>query len=63
MPAALVIGITGGFCEEVLFRAFLMTEFAMAGYSNVAQVVIPGFDFLNSATALPWILYFMVTAR
>jgi membrane protease YdiL (CAAX protease family) len=31
LPAALIIGITGGFCEEVLFRAFLMTEFANAG--------------------------------
>jgi membrane protease YdiL (CAAX protease family) len=111
LPAALVIGITGGFCEEVLFRAFLMTEFANAGYSKAAQVVIPGFafglshagylnqgflpwlglmlptafigmvwgiayllgrrslvpaivaHFLNSATALPWILFFMVTAH
>jgi membrane protease YdiL (CAAX protease family) len=111
LPAALVIGITGGFCEEVLFRAFLMTEFAKAGYSKAAQVVIPGFafglshagylnqgflpwlglmlptafigmvwgiayllgrrslvpaivaHFLNSATAVPWILFFMVTAH
>jgi membrane protease YdiL (CAAX protease family) len=111
LPAALIIGITGGFCEEVLFRAFLMTEFAKAGYSKVAQVVTPGFafglshagylnqgflpwlglmlpiafigmvwgiayllgrrslipaivaHFLNSATAVPWILFFMITAR
>jgi membrane protease YdiL (CAAX protease family) len=111
LPAALVIGVTGGFCEEVLFRAFLMTEFAKAGYNKGAQVVIPGFafglshggylnqgflpwlglmlpiafigmvwgiayllgrrslvptivaHFLNSATALPWILFFMVTAH
>jgi membrane protease YdiL (CAAX protease family) len=111
LPTALIIGITGGFCEEVLFRAFLMTEFAKAGYSKAAQVVIPGFafglshagylnqgflpwlglmlpiafigmlwgiayllgrrslipaivsHFLNSATAVPWILFFMVTAH
>jgi membrane protease YdiL (CAAX protease family) len=111
LPAALIIGITGGFCEEVLFRAFLMTEFAKAGYSKATQVVIPGFafglshagylnqgflpwlglmlpiafigmvwgiayllgrrglvpaivaHFLNSATAVPWILFFMVTAH
>jgi membrane protease YdiL (CAAX protease family) len=111
LPAALIIGITGGFCEEVLFRAFLMTEFAKAGYSKATEVVIPGFafglshagylnqgflpwlglmlpiafigmvwgiayllgrrglvpaivaHFLNSATAVPWILFFMVTAH
>jgi membrane protease YdiL (CAAX protease family) len=111
LPAALMIGITGGFCEEVLFRAFLMTEFAEAGYGKFVQVVIPGLafglshagylnqgflpwlglmlptaaigivwgiayllgrrslvpaivaHFLNSATALPWILFFMVTAH
>ena len=37
LVAALLLGITAGFCEEVLFRAFLMTEFAnqlqKAGYS------------------------------
>jgi membrane protease YdiL (CAAX protease family) len=43
--AALLIGITAGFCEEVLFRAFLMTEFASAGYSKFAQVLIPGVAF------------------
>jgi len=111
LPAALIIGVTGGFCEEVLFRAFLMTEFANAGYSRAVQVVIPGLafglshagylnqgfvpwlglmlptaflgmiwgvayllgrrslvpaivaHFLNSATAVPWILFFMVTAH
>jgi len=109
--AALVMGITAGFCEEVLFRAFLMTEFAMAGYGKVMQVLIPGAafglshagylnqgflvwlgimlptaflgmmwgiayllgrrsavpvivaHFLNDATALPWIIFFMVTAH
>ena len=111
LPAALIIGITGGFCEEVLFRAFLMTDFARAGYGKTIQVVVPGLafglahagylnqgflpwlglmlpialmgmmwgtayllgrrslvpaivtHFLNSATAVPWILFFMVTGR
>ena len=31
LVAAILLGITAGFCEEVLFRAFLMTEFAEAG--------------------------------
>jgi len=105
----MMMGITAGFCEEVLFRGFLMTEFANAGYRKVAQVVIPGVafglshagylnqgflpwlgiaaptaflgmmwgvayllgrrslvpaivaHFLNDATALPWISFFMVT--
>jgi membrane protease YdiL (CAAX protease family) len=107
--AALLLGITAGFCEEVLFRAFLMTEFANAGYGKVMQVLMPGAafglahagylnqgllpwlgimlptaflgmmwgiayllgrrsllpvvvaHFLNDATALPWIAFFMVT--
>ena len=111
LPAALIIGISGGFCEEVLYRAFLMTEFAKAGYNKTVQVVIPGLAFglshagylnqgflpwlgimlpiaflgmmwgisyllgrrslvpaivahvLNSGTVVPWILFFMVTAR
>ena len=109
LVASLMMGITAGFCEEVLFRAFLMTEFANAGYRKVAQVLIPGVafglshagylnqgflpwlgiavptafggmlwgvsyllgrrslvpailaHFLNDATALPWISFFMVT--
>lgn len=109
LAAALMMGITAGFCEEVLFRAFLMTEFANAGYGKLAQVLIPGVafglshagylnqgflpwlgiavptaflgmmwgvayllgrrsllpsivaHFLNDATALPWISFFMVT--
>jgi membrane protease YdiL (CAAX protease family) len=107
LVAALLMGITAGFCEEVLFRAFLMTEFANAGYGNVMQVLMPGVafglahagylnqglltwlgimlptaflgmmwgvayllgrrgllpvmvaHFLNDATALPWIAFFM----
>jgi membrane protease YdiL (CAAX protease family) len=45
LAAALMMGITAGFSEEVLFRAFLMTELANAGYANVAQVLIPGVAF------------------
>jgi membrane protease YdiL (CAAX protease family) len=111
LVAALAMGITAGFCEEVLFRAFLMTEFAKAGYSRIMQVLIPGLafglshagylnqgflvwlgimlptaflgmmwgvayllggrsllpavlaHFLNDATALPWITFFMITAH
>lgn len=107
--AALVMGITAGFCEEVLFRAFLMTQFAEAGYGKAMQVLVPGVafglahagylnqgllvwlgiavptaflgmmwgiayllgrrslvptmvaHFLNDATALPWITFFMMT--
>jgi membrane protease YdiL (CAAX protease family) len=109
--AALTLGITAGVCEEVLFRAYLMTEFARAGYGKVMQTIIPGLafglahagylnqgflvwlgivvptaflgmmwglayqlgrrslipvmvaHFLNDATALPWILFVMITAR
>jgi len=109
LAAALMMCITAGFCEEVLFRAFLMTEFANARYGKSAQVLIPGIAFglshagylnqgflpwlgiavptaflgmmwgvayllgrrslvpsivgrfLNDATALPWIAFFMVT--
>ena len=109
LAAALIMGVTAGFCEEVLFRAFLMTEYANAGYGKVSQVLIPGIafglshagylnqgflpwlgiavptaflgmmwgvayllgrrslvpaivaHFLNDATALPWISFFMVT--
>jgi membrane protease YdiL (CAAX protease family) len=109
--AALTLGITAGFCEEVLFRAYLMTQFAKAGYGKSMQTLMPGLafglahagylnqgflvwlgivvptaflgmmwglayllgrrslipvivaHFLNDATALPWIAFFMVTAR
>src|SRR5215831_9687905 len=109
--AALVLGITAGFCEEVLFRGFLMTQFAEAGYGKAMQVLMPGVafglahagylnqgilvwlgiavptaflgmmwgiayllgrrglvptmvaHFLNDATALPWITFFMMTHR
>jgi membrane protease YdiL (CAAX protease family) len=111
LVAALLLGTTAGFCEEVLFRAFLMTEFAEAGYGKGMQVLMPGLafglahagylnqgfllwlgivlptaflgmmwgvaylmgrrslvpaivaHFLNDATALPWITFFMITAH
>ena len=111
LVAALLMGVTAGFCEEVLFRAFLMSEFARAGYGKATQVILPGVafglshagylnqgllpwlgialpvafmgmmwgiayllgrrglvpamvaHFLNDATALPWIMFFMITAH
>jgi membrane protease YdiL (CAAX protease family) len=111
LVGALMMGITAGFCEEVLFRAFLMNEFAAAGYSKSMQVLLPGIafglshagflnqgflpwlgiavptaflgmmwgvayfvggrslvptivaHFLNDATALPWIMFFMLSGR
>ncbi|TMQ31078.1 MAG: CPBP family intramembrane metalloprotease [Nitrospirae bacterium] len=45
LVAALATGITAGFCEELLIRGFLMTEFAAAGYGRVAQVSLPGVAF------------------
>ncbi len=66
--AALAIGTTAGFCEEVLYRAFLMTEFAEAGYNQVTQVVLPGVVFglthagyLNLGF-LPWLGIMLPTA-
>lgn len=45
LVAAVLLGVTAGFCEEVMFRAFLMTEFARAGYGRVGQVILPGLAF------------------
>lgn len=45
LTASLMIGTTAAFCEEVLFRAFLMSEFAGAGYGRVLQVLVPGLAF------------------
>lgn len=45
LVGALMMGITAGFCEEVLFRGFLMTEFSSAGYGKTLQVLIPGIAF------------------
>jgi uncharacterized protein len=66
--AALLMGTTAGFCEEVLFRAFLMTEFAKAGYSKSMQVLAPGLVFglahagyLNQGF-LPWLGIMLPTA-
>jgi membrane protease YdiL (CAAX protease family) len=43
--AALILGVTAGFGEQVLFRAFLMAQFAKAGYGKAIQVLIPGLAF------------------
>jgi hypothetical protein len=68
LVAALITGTTAGFCEEVLFRAFLMSEFARAGYGRVAQVIMPGLAFgvshagyLNQGF-LPWLGIALPTA-
>ncbi len=68
LVAALLLGITAGFCEEVLFRAFLMAEFATAGYGKVMQVLAPGVAFglahagyLNQGL-LPWLGIMLPTA-
>jgi len=60
--SALTVGITAGFCEEVLYRAFLMTEFAEAGYNQAMQVLLHGLVFglthagyLNLVGFLPWL--------
>ena len=65
---ALLVGITAGFCEEVLFRAFLMTEFAEVGYGKLMQVIAPGIAFglshagyLNQGL-LPWLGIMLPTA-
>jgi len=45
LVAAIAMGISAGFCEEVLFRAFLMTEFFRAKYGKFVQVLVPGAAF------------------
>lgn len=66
--ASLLLGITAGFCEEVLFRAFLMTEFAEAGYGKAVQILIPGLAFGLSHAGylsqgfLPWLGIMIPTA-
>ncbi len=45
LVAALTMGVTAGFCEEILFRGLLMTDFARAGYGRIAQVILPGIAF------------------
>lgn len=45
LVAALALGITAGFCEELLFRGLLMTDFARSGYGKAPQVILPGIAF------------------
>lgn len=68
LVSALVVGVTAGFCEEVPYRAFLMTEFADAGYGKIMQVLVPGMVFGLSHAAylnvgfLPWLGIMLPTA-
>jgi membrane protease YdiL (CAAX protease family) len=39
---ALVVGLGAGFCEEIMFRGFMMTELAEAGYGRLLQVLVSG---------------------
>jgi membrane protease YdiL (CAAX protease family) len=45
LSVALSTGITAGFCEEILFRGLLMTDFRKAGYGVAAQIIFPGISF------------------
>lgn len=68
LAASMMLGMTAGFCEEVLYRAYLMTEFARAGYGKTMQVLIPGLAFgLSHAGFLnlgfmPWLGIMLPTA-
>jgi membrane protease YdiL (CAAX protease family) len=42
---ALVVGLSAGFNEEIMFRGFIMTELADAGFGRVLQVLASGFLF------------------
>ncbi|MGD0830800.1 MAG: CPBP family intramembrane glutamic endopeptidase [Terracidiphilus sp.] len=39
---ALVLGLSAGLCEEVVFRGYLMTRLADAGYGWIVQVIASG---------------------
>lgn len=43
--SALVAGLGAAFCEEILFRGFVMTELADAGYGHALQVLVSGLLF------------------
>ena len=43
--AALFVGLTAGFCEEIIFRGYMMTKFAHEGYGKAIQVIVPGIFF------------------
>lgn len=43
--SALVAGSTAGFCEEIIFRGFVVQELAAAGYGRWVQVVGSAFLF------------------
>ncbi len=43
--AALFVGLIAGFCEEIIFRGYMMTQFARLGYGKAVQVIVPGLFF------------------
>lgn len=43
--AALFMGLTAAFCEEIIFRGYMMTKFAVMGYGKAMQVIAPGIFF------------------
>lgn len=43
--SALVVGLSAAFCEEIMFRGFVMTELAEAGHGRVFQVLVSGILF------------------
>jgi len=43
--AALFVGLTAGLCEEIIFRGYMMTQFAHLGYGRAMQVIVPGLFF------------------
>lgn len=43
--SALVAGLSAGFCEEILFRGYVMTELANAGIGRTIQVIASGILF------------------
>jgi uncharacterized protein len=40
--AALILGFGAGFCEEIMFRGYVMTRLLDAGYGAVVQVIASG---------------------
>ncbi len=43
--SALFVGLTAGLCEEIIFRGYMMTQFARLGYGKALQVIVPGLFF------------------
>jgi membrane protease YdiL (CAAX protease family) len=45
ISVALILGCGAGFCEEILFRGYVMTRLSDAGYGAVVQVIASGILF------------------